>query len=122
MSRQRVWALKAHEIVRSRKDRELQLNSYKTHCKKGPSLVQRAGAVQALAFLRSRKESTDAGRRYADDLAAIYQRGKDGAWLLARAQEAEFGEYLTLSQDLLGISAWLRRFAQIEFPDEDGHA
>ena len=122
MSRQREWALRAHKCVKVKKD-ELRkddklLKSYNTHCKKGPSLLQRAGAMQGLAFLYSRDKDNDAGRDYVEDLAEIYYGKKErGEKLLDRAKEQEFSNYLQLSQDLLTISAWLRRFAQIELAD-----
>ena len=116
MSRQRSWALSAHAKVKARKSADRLLKSYNTHCKKGPSLLQRAGAAQALAFLCSRKAETDAGQQYADDLAKLC--GETGRLaLLRKAQSAPVGEYLVLSQELLSVSAWLRRFAQIELAE-----
>ena len=117
MSRQRTWALKAHERVRARKKEGLLLQSYNTHCKKGPSLLQRAGTAQGLAFLVSRKEKSDMGCAYASDLATIYGAG-DWRRLLNEAQDTGFTNYIVLSRDLLDISAWLRRFAQVELADQ----
>lgn len=120
MSRQRQWALQAHTAVKHESVQKSDTRtSYATHCKKGPSLLQRAGVAQGLAFLCSRKVKTDAGRKYADDLARIYG-SDDGLGLLRKAQTAAFADYLVLSRDLLAIAGWLRRFGQIEFADVEG--
>lgn len=122
MSRQRDWALRAHNCVLQRKEANKSLSKYSTSCKKGPALIQRAGAAQALAFLRSRSEAEkngepkEMGRAYADDLATVLGV-RDGAKLLSKAQTDRFASYLELSRNLLDASAWLQRFAQIELAD-----
>ncbi len=124
MSRQRTYAILAHSCVLKAKNApEVSSESYRTHCMTSPGLLQKAGAVQALAFLQSREEGSDAGRYYMSSLAQVLfgdptaQDDKDRSEeLFKMARECSLPQYLALSRKLLDASAWLRRFAQIEIP------
>ncbi len=86
---------------------------------KGPALIQRAGIVQALAFLLSRND--DRGGHYASDLAAVYGYPDPRALLnAARSENCDLTTYLAMTRDLIQIAAWFRRFAQIELQDAQG--
>lgn len=119
-TRQQRWSLSAHQAVlgfaKGTKDKQKKL---KTYCMKMPALIQRSGAVQALAFVVSRG---DEGREFIDALAGTYDSKLESRQLLTKAQEADrLSHYLALTRDLLEIAAWYRRFAQIELAgiDED---
>jgi CRISPR type III-B/RAMP module-associated protein Cmr5 len=126
MMQQQRWALLAHKCVLEQKEKNRKnLESFRTHCMSGPTILQRAGTAQALAFFESRDSEQDAGKTYLEALAIIHEgslktnSGKEqGKALLHHALESPLMEYMVLSQDLLEISAWLRRFAQIEFTQE----
>lgn len=113
MSRQQTWATKAQRAVEKQKKSD-QKAKYKTLCMTGPSLLQQAGVVQALVFFQSRGEDAS---QYLDDLATVYGK-KSGHSLIETAQEPDLADYLRLSRDLLEVSAWMRRFAQIELGGE----
>jgi len=119
MTRQQVWALLAHELVTKMKGGEHE-KEFATLCMSGPALLQRSGPLQALVFWRSRKE---AGEDYVECLARLStnqrQSHRSAEELVKLACEARLPEYLALSRDLLDISAWLRRFAQIELKGAD---
>lgn len=119
-TRQQRWSLSAHQAVRAfAKDTKDKQKKLKTYCMKMPALIQRSGAVQALAFVVSRG---DEGREFTDALAGTYDAKLKGRQLLTKAQEADqLSHYLALSRDLLEIAAWYRRFAQIELADVDEH-
>jgi CRISPR type III-B/RAMP module-associated protein Cmr5 len=114
MNRQRERALATHKLILKRKTEGKLVDSYNTHCKKGPSLLQRAGIAQGLVFLRSRKPEKDMGRAYVDDVAMVYNKEWDGKTLQEKALSHDFQNYLVLSNDLLEITTWFRRFAQVE--------
>ncbi|MCW5801058.1 MAG: type III-B CRISPR module-associated protein Cmr5 [Deltaproteobacteria bacterium] len=111
VTRHQSWATRALERVRAAASQD-GAGEYRTHCLGTPALLHQAGLVQALAFLRSRKGVPAA---YCDDLAVVYGL-RDGAELLARAQQAELALYMAITRDVIDASTWLRRFAQSELP------
>ncbi len=112
-TRQQRWSLAAHGAVKAfRQDPDVK--KLKSLCMKAPALIQRSGAVQAIAFLQSRKQIGD---KMASALAAALTPGEKGAGLLERAQKMKLPEYLALTRDLLEVAAWFRRFAQVELGD-----
>ena len=111
MMRQQRWSLAAHQRVIAKKGASNEAN-YNTHAMKMPSILQRAGLIQALVFLHSRTEGTT----YLDDLANVY--GTTTNALLERAKTADLAGYLALSRDIMDVAIWFRRFAQIELKGE----
>jgi CRISPR/Cas system CMR-associated protein Cmr5 small subunit len=126
MTRQQRWSTEAHKAVLRFKDSpEKEKAKLNTACRKMPSLIQTSGLIQALVFIESR----DDGKRFCDDLAKVYDPKlgdkpyKPGDEprdrLRQKAQKADLAEYLALSRDLINVSIWFRRFAQIELGDKD---
>ena len=122
MTRQQNWAIGARECV-MRFTTSGDKGKLKTYCMKAPSLLQHSGTVQALAFLASRRGPATA---FLDGLASVYFTGGQqtvpatpGRNLLELATKHELSEYLSLSRDLIEVSAWFRRFAQIEMEGID---
>ncbi len=114
MMRQQTWSLRALEHVQAVRSRpEEQQRKYKTLCMKMPGMVQRSGLIQALVFVQAREKM---GAEFCDDLAEIYG-AESGNKLRGSVQSAELEEYLAMSRDLLEVSAWMRRMAQIELAD-----
>lgn len=115
--RQQDWSLKAHKLVGDVDSKTR--SEYRTVAMKGPVLLQQSGVMQTLAFFLSRRDP--AGRDWCRHLAEIHG-AKDAKALLRKAQHADMPDYLRLSRDLIDISIWLRRFAQIilEPSDEPG--
>ena len=112
-TRQQRWSLASHQAVKSFRG-DAAAKKLKPLCMKAPALIQRSGAVQAIAFLQSRKE---VGDRFSNGLAGALNPGEKGAKLLERAQKMDLPEYLALTRDLLEVAAWFRRFAQVELAD-----
>lgn len=106
--RQQVWSLEAHQRVEAVARTEA-AGEYRTIAMKAPVLLQQSGVMQTLAFLLSRKAT---GEKWCEDLAGIYGR-PDARALLAEAQKAPMAEYLRLSEELIDVAVWMRRFAQI---------
>jgi CRISPR-associated protein Cmr5 len=118
MMRQQRWSLEARTRVIKIKGKDGEA-SYNTLARKMPSLLQRAGLLQALVFLKSRAGS--GGDTFLTDLAQVY--GQNADELLQSAQTKELASYLALSRDIMDVAIWFRRFAQIELQKtEDGRA
>ena len=122
MTRQQKWSLKAFEMVSSVKSdhRKVDKAKYKTFSLKMPSLIQTSGLIQALVFIESRGGD---GKAFCDDLAAVYSsaggKSLDRESLRKQAQEAGLQDYLALTENMIHVAVWFRRFAQIEFKDVD---
>ncbi len=115
MTRQQRWSTEAHaHVVKVAKGGDTA--KYNTWCRKMPSLIQTSGLIQALVFIESRGAE---GKKFCDDLARIYDPKLDRDKLRDKAQKAPLAEYLALSRDLINVSIWMRRFAQIELGDKE---
>ena len=123
MTRQQKWSLKAFEKVSAVKDghRKADKAKYKTFSLKMPSLIQTSGLIQALVFIESR--GGDDGKAFCDDLAAVYSsaggKSLDRESLRKQAQEAGLQDYLALTENMIHVAIWFRRFAQIELQAEE---
>lgn len=117
MTRQQKWAKAALQAIEKTGGDKKKLA---THCMKGPSLLQQAGAAQALGFWNR----NDDGKAYLDALAEVWSAG--GAEKANRDQlirlvlsEGKLLTYMALTRDLIEAAMWLRRFAQSELKAED---
>lgn len=112
MTRQQQWAREA--LTRVQKMRKSpQEKSYRTECLRMPALLRQSGAVQAIAFVKSRN---DAARAFLFDLAAVCRGETPDAIdaLYAAALKSDLPQYLALSRDLVDVAVWFRRFALSE--------
>ena len=116
MTRQQEWARKALEHVQKARDKgETYAKKYKTAAMKGASLVQRVGALQAVAFWMSRSDG--AFRDFADHVAATWRPGQRADALRESLMKIPTDEYLIASRDLTEVALWFRRMAQAEMRD-----
>jgi CRISPR-associated protein Cmr5 len=112
MTRQQKWAREALTRVQNMRNGP-QEKSYRTECLRMPSLLRQSGAVQAIAFVRSR---SDAARVFLFDLAAVCRGEAPDAIdaLYGAALRSDLPQYLALSRDLVDVAVWFRRFALSE--------
>jgi CRISPR-associated protein Cmr5 len=115
-TRQQRWskaALQCVAEVRQGQGRKevIDVKRYRTLCMKGASLLRQSGVVQALVFLKAREGPE--GEKFAGDLAKVYDKG-DLKALLQAAQTAHLTEYMAMTNDLVNVAIWFRRFAQSE--------
>jgi len=110
MTREQKWARAAYEVVCKEKDNK----TFGSLCKNGPSLLQRAGAAQAIGFWNR----NDKDRAYLQALAHVWDGGTKEN-LLDRALKDDLKMYMALTRDLMSAAIWLRRFAQAEIADEE---
>jgi len=115
VTRQQQWSRQALDYVLAAKDDDTTVSTYNTLCQKMPSLIQRSGLLQAVVFVQSRGT---VGSRYLDDLANTYGLA-DTSDLRGQAQTSPLPAYMALTRDLIEVSIWFRRFAQIELGDTE---
>lgn len=112
MSRQQEWAKGAlAKVLNAGKKDEAYVKKYNTACKKGASLVQRVGALQAMAFWMSR--SDEEFRAFAEDIADVWQKAKAES-VRDNLMKANTESYMALTRDLTEVALWFRRMAQAE--------
>lgn len=118
MSRQQDWAkgaLKAVLKVANSGDKA-SAKKYKTACMKGASLVQKVGALQAMAFWLSRSDQEF--RDFAEDLSQVWRTVTADKTRLALL-DAKTDDYMTMTRDLTEVALWFRRMAQAELRTDD---
>lgn len=81
-----------------------------------PVLVRQAGLAQALAFVDPRGK--EAHRALLEDLAQTV--GLSKAELLRQSRQAQLGQYLRLTREVLAAAQWYKRFAQSVLDVEAG--
>lgn len=102
---------------------EQERKAYGSLAHKLPVLIRTSGLAQALAFVRARnKEGTPQQQLLADLEAVLRTNGAlaEGANLVTRSREADFEEYLRLTEAALQALLWFKRFAQSELKVEAG--
>lgn len=121
MSRQQEWAKGAlAKVLKAAKSDEAYVKKYNTACKKGASMVQRVGALQAMAFWMSRSDQEFVD--FAEDLAEVWQKTKAES-MRKTLMDANTESYMALTRDLTEVALWFRRMAQAELrvADDDGN-
>lgn len=88
-----------------------------------PILIRIAGLAQALEFVWSRGRDTQ--RLLLTHIAkAVYGEETNVQELLSRSRDAQLGEYMHLTQEVMAALVWYKRFAQsvlkVEVTDETG--
>lgn len=120
MTRQQQWAQAAlQDVLAAAEKGEDPAKKYRTACLKAASLVQRVGALQALAFWMSRSDAEF--RAFATDVARAY-RGSTAAGLRDELAVAPLPVYLSMTRDLGEVCLWYRRMAQAELKGDDSNA
>jgi len=74
-----------------------------------PVLIRTAGLAQALAFVQSRRDTSQ--QRLLADLASVigYATSED---LLKASRDASLADYMRITQNALAALLWFKRFAQ----------
>ncbi len=109
-TRQQEYALRVFERVQAVLDQEEEFRKkYGSMALRFPVLVQTAGLAQALAFVQARGEA--AYDQLLNDLALVVME-EDGDALVQRSREADFREYLWLTDKVMTALVWFRRYAQ----------
>lgn len=119
MTRQQKWARDTHAIVceLARRNDEAAERKYATRCMQAPSLLQRAGLVQALVFWGKDDENKLFRNHVAKVLGAT--NATTGDALLKLALDVPADRYIVLSREVADVALWFRRFAQSELKHDD---
>lgn len=117
MNRQRALAARAHaQILAIRQlPNEATRKKLKTLCMKTPALIHQSGAVQAIAFLRSREGAI--GRDFSTRLAVVMGVANDDALHALAVSDTDVVAYMMFTERLSDAAVWLRRFAQSDLAD-----
>lgn len=104
-----------HAVEKRYSDDREERDRFRAYCMKVPSMIQRFGVPQTLAFLKSREGKFPAAEHYISALERVTGRND----LLKSSIHADMLQYFAETQQALQASAWLRRFAQAELPPPD---
>jgi len=96
-----------------------EIKKYGSLAHKLPVLIRTAGLVQAFVFIQARNKKGTSQYRLLCDLEAVLldekiQVLKPGEKLVERSREADFEEYMRLTEASLEVLLWFKRFAQSE--------
>ena len=117
-TRQQEYALRVFDRVQEVTTKEEAFRrKYGSMAHKLPVLVRTAGLAQALAFVQARQE--EAHDQLLADLAWVVMNGEADA-LVQKSREAEFREYMWLTENVLTALTWFRRYAQSVLKVEPG--
>jgi CRISPR-associated protein Cmr5 len=122
-TRDQEYAQKIYDQVTTiaSKANENDKKKYGTMALKLPVIVRTAGLVQSIAFVQARNEEGSYQRKLLEHIAEITGHGSADA-LFQAAQRAEMTEYMLLTQQVMDVLRWYKRFAQsvlkVELTDE----
>jgi CRISPR-associated protein Cmr5 len=85
-----------------------------------PVLVREAGLAQALAFVDSRETEAEAPTKQLLEHVARTALGESRSDLLARSREVGLTGYMYLTQEVLAVCRWYKRFAVSVLGEEQG--
>lgn len=124
MTREQRYARAVYHQIKPLIDKpEQERKAYGSLAHKLPVLIRASGLAQALAFVRARNKEGTPQQRLLADLEAVLRTngvlaGSDD--LVTRSREADFEEYMRLTEAALQALLWFKRFAQSELKVEPG--
>lgn len=126
MTREQRYARAVYHQIEPLIDKpEQERKAYGSLAHKLPVLIRASGLAQALAFVRARNKEGTPQRQLLTDLEAVLRTNANGvlagsADLVTRSREADFEEYMRLTEAALQALLWFKRFAQSELKVEPG--
>jgi CRISPR-associated protein Cmr5 len=122
-TRQQRWAREVHQIIISYRGVSSFEKKYRALSRTLPSLLQQSGLIQGLIFAETRTDAKDPqgvelGKALVRDLAKVHSDISSSA-LIKQIQEAELSDYLRLSEELIDLAVWFRRYATVLLKSED---
>lgn len=124
MTREQRYARAVYHQIKPLIDKpEQERKAYGSLAHKLPVLIRASGLAQALAFARARNKEGTPQRRLLTDLEAVLRTNgvlAGSADLVIRSREADFEEYMRLTEAALQALLWFKRFAQSELKVEPG--
>lgn len=124
MTREQRYARAVYHQIEPLIDKpEQERKAYGSLAHKLPVLIRASGLAQALAFVRARNKEGTLQRQLLTDLEAVLRTNgvlAGSADLVTRSREADFEEYMRLTEAALQALLWFKRFAQSELKVEPG--
>lgn len=121
-TRAQQYAASAYEqiapLVEKWDSDDLQRKQYGSMAFKLPVLIRTAGLAQALAFVQARGKAP--AQELLAHIADTLGEG-DAARLAERSRTANLSEYMQLTQKVLAVTVWYKRFAQSLLGYEPGN-
>lgn len=104
---------------------DLEIKKYGSLAHKLPVLIRTGGLAQSLAFIQARNKEDSSQYRLLRDLEAVLldkniQVLASDKKLAERSREADFEEYMRLTEASLEALLWFKRFAQSELKVDSG--
>lgn len=85
-------------------------------------MLQQSGLIQGLIFTQTRegakRRGVEVGKQLVIDLAERYGDESADA-LIKRIQSADLREYLRLSEELISLAVWYRRYSTVLLKSEE---
>lgn len=108
-TRDQIYAATIYNQVTKIREKEAEYKAYGAMAHKLPILIRTAGLAQALEFVNSRGK--DVQKLLLTDLATTIEQ-KDTKTLLESVRSVPLGDYMRLTQNVMGALLWYKRFAQ----------
>ncbi|MGB9631792.1 MAG: type III-B CRISPR module-associated protein Cmr5 [Chloroflexaceae bacterium] len=124
MTREQRYAREVFDRIKPLAARpESERKAYGSLAHKLPVLIRTSGLAQALAFVEARNGDNTPQRQLLKDLEAVLRANgalAENARLTDRSRNADFEEYMRLTEASLQALLWFKRFAQSELKVEAG--
>lgn len=104
-----------------------EIKKYGSLAHKLPVLIRTGGLAQALSFIQARNKEGTSQRRLLQDFEAVLKDKKiqvlaSDKRLAEQSREADFEEYMRLTEASLEALLWFKRFAESELQIDSGNA
>lgn len=124
MTREQRYAREVFDRIKPLAARpESERKAYGSLAHKLPVLIRTSGLAQALAFVEARNGDNTPQRQLLKDLESVLRANgalAENARLTDRSRNADFEEYMRLTEASLQALLWFKRFAQSELKVEAG--
>jgi CRISPR-associated protein Cmr5 len=112
---------KVEEFINENSEDSKKLKEYKSYVKKIPSLIQTNGLAATFAFMYSKKGTYEVIYKQVEKwLKEERKIKKDEEELIRWMINLTSPEYRRVTNEVMGLFVWLRRFAEGMIKDENG--
>jgi CRISPR-associated protein Cmr5 len=124
LTREQCYARAVYNQIRPLIDKsDKERKAYGSLAHKLPVLIRTSGLAQALAFVKARNQEETPQQQLLKDLEVVLRANgalAQNARLTDQSRNADFEEYMRLTEAALQALLWFKRFAQSELKVESG--
>lgn len=124
LTREQCYARAVYNQIRPLIDKsDKERKAYGSMAHKLPVLIRTSGLAQALAFVKARNQEETPQQQLLKDLEVVLRANgalAQNARLTDQSRNADFEEYMRLTEAALQALLWFKRFAQSELKVESG--